>query len=112
MGRPRPKQKRLGQKLRQIRKELDISQDRMPERLGRPDLHPGRISEYEQNKREPSLLTLLSYAKLAGVHLEDIVNDNVDLPAQIPGDVQHVLPPAISEDNRQQKRFPRVRHTK
>jgi len=81
MGRPRPKQKRLGQKLRQIRKELDISQDRMPERLGRPDLHPGRISEYEQNKREPSLLTLLSYAKLAGVHLEDIVNDNVDLPA-------------------------------
>ena len=91
MGRPRPKQEFLGQKLLQIRKELDISQDRMPERLGRPDLHPGRISEYEQNKREPSLSVLLAYAKLAGVHLEDIVNDNVGLPDKIPGDVYHPL---------------------
>ena len=98
MGRPRPKQKRLGQKLLQIRKELYNSQDRMPDRLGRPDLHPGRISEYEQDKREPSLLTLLAYAQLAGVHLEDIVDDNVDLPAQIPGDVQHVLTSAINEN--------------
>ena len=93
MGRPRPKQEFLGQKLLQIRKELDISQDRMPERLGRPDLHPGRISEYEQNKREPSLSVLLAYAKLAGVHLEEIVNDNVPLPARIPGEVQHPLTP-------------------
>lgn len=91
MGRPRPKQKRLGEKLFRIRKELDISQDRMPERLGRADLRPGRISEYEQNKREPSLSTLLAYARLAGVHLEDIANDNVDLPAKIPGDVHHPL---------------------
>jgi transcriptional regulator with XRE-family HTH domain len=91
MGRPRPKQKRLGQKLLQIRKELDISQDRLPERLGRPDLHPGRISEYEQDKREPSLSVLLAYAKLAGVHLEDIVNDNVDLPDSLPGAVHHDL---------------------
>ena len=65
MGRPRPKQKRLGQKLRQIRKELDISQDRMPERLGRPDLHPGRISEYEQNKREPSRASMVPRIFLA-----------------------------------------------
>ena len=93
MGHPRPKQEFLGQKLLQIRKELDISQDRMPERLGRHDLHPGRISEYEQNKREPSLSVLLAYAKLAGVHLEDIVNDNVNLPAKIPGDVYHPLTP-------------------
>jgi transcriptional regulator with XRE-family HTH domain len=63
----------------------------MPERLGRPDLHPGRISEYEQNKREPSLSVLLAYAKLAGVHLEDIVNDNVQLPAGLPGDVYHPM---------------------
>lgn len=91
MGNRRPKQERLGEKLRQIRKKLDISQDRMPERLGRPNLHPGRISEYERSEREPSLLTLLAYAKLAGVHLEDIVNDNVNLPDQIPGDIHHPL---------------------
>lgn len=93
MGHRRPKQQRLGEKLRQIRKRLDISQDRMPARLGRPDLHPGRISEYERNEREPSLLTLLGYAKLAGVHLEVIANDNVDLPDKIPGDVHHPLEP-------------------
>ena len=91
MGRPRPKQKRLGEKLLRIRKELDISQDRMPDRLGRPDLHPGRISEYEQNKREPSLSTLLAYARLASIHLEDIVNDSVELPDPLPGDVKHPL---------------------
>lgn len=91
MGRPRPKQKRLGEKLLRIRKELDISQDRMPDRLGRPDLHPGRISEYEQNKREPSLSTLLAYARLASIHLEDIVNDSVELPDPLPGDVEHPL---------------------
>ena len=91
MGRPRPKQKRLGEKLLRIRKELDISQDRMPDRLGRTDLHPGRISEYEQNKREPSLSTLLAYARLASIHLEDIVNDSVELPDPLPGDVKHPL---------------------
>src|SRR5829696_286846 len=93
MGYRRPKQKNLGKKLLQIRQRLDISQQSMPVRLGRPDLHPGRISEYERNEREPSLLTLLAYANLAGVHLEDIVNDNLDLPDKIPGNVHHVLTP-------------------
>jgi hypothetical protein len=63
----------------------------MPERLGRPDLHPGRISEYEKSVREPVLSVLLAYAKLAGVHLEDIVNDNVNLPDSLPGTVHHDL---------------------
>ena len=91
MGRPRPKQEFLGQKLLQIREKLDISQDRMPERLGRPDLHPGRISEYERNKREPSLSVLMAYARLARIHLEYIVDDNVNLPEDIPGDVEYDL---------------------
>src|ERR1044072_6514771 len=93
MGRRRPKQEHLAQKLLQIRKKLDISQDRMPERLGRPDLHPGRISEYEQNVREPVQSVLMAYSRLARIHLEDIVNDNVDLPDTIPGDVDHPLTP-------------------
>ena|SRR5215212_471003 len=93
MGHPRPKQRKLGKKLRQIRKRLGISQQAMPVRLGRPELHPGRISEYETNEREPSLFTLLCYANLAGVHLEAIVNDYVDLPDKIPGPVRHPLTP-------------------
>ncbi|HKG45258.1 MAG TPA: helix-turn-helix transcriptional regulator [Pyrinomonadaceae bacterium] len=99
MGHPRPRQKNIGKKLLQIRERLDIPQHVMPARLGRPDLHPGRISEYENNDREPSLLTLLHYANLAGVHLEVIVNDNVELPDTIPGSVHHPLTPRHPTDS-------------
>lgn len=47
------------------------------------------ISEYESGKREPSSLILLQYARLAGVHLEDLVDDQEDLPAKLPGKVKH-----------------------
>ncbi len=89
MGRPRPKPKHLGRKLRQIRDTFGISQQHMPARLGMMGMHPGRISEYERNLREPSALTLLAYADLAGVHLEDIVNDRVELPEKLPGKIHH-----------------------
>lgn len=89
MGNRRPRPKRLAEKLRQIRDAFDISQPYMPARLGLPDMHPGRISEYENDEREPTLMTLLAYADLAGVHLEDIVNDKVDLPEKLPGPVHH-----------------------
>jgi hypothetical protein len=60
----------------------------MVRRLGFEDsFHVGRISEFESNVREPSLLILLAYARIAQVHLEDIVDDAVDLPARLPGPV-------------------------
>jgi len=37
----------------------------------------------------PTLMTLLSYAHVAGVHLEDIVSDDLDLPARLPGNVNY-----------------------
>ena len=91
MGHRRPKQKYLGRKLRQIRETLGISQAHLPARLRRPNLHPGRISEYERSEREPALSVLLAYADLAGVHLEVIVNDNVELPEKLPGNIHHPL---------------------
>lgn len=91
MGHPRPKQKYLGRKLRQIRETFGISQAHLPARLGRHGLHPGRISEYERNEREPSLAVLLAYADLAGVHLEVIVNDKLELPEKLPGNIHHPL---------------------
>lgn len=98
MGNPRPRPLRIPEKLRQIREAMGISQPRMPARLGFPGMHPGRISEYETNKREPSLQTLLAYADLAGVHLEFIVNDNLDLPHRLPGKVHYGLVPGnVSE---------------
>ena len=90
MGNPRPKPLRLADKLLQIRKGLELSQTQMLERLGLGDtMHYGRISEYEQDKREPSLITLLAYARAASVHLEDIVDDDFDLPRKLPGNVNY-----------------------
>ena|ERR1044072_8449845 len=87
-GRPRPGN--LSRKLRQIRTDLGLSQLQMIRQLGFADsLHPGRISEYESSMREPSLLMLLAYARLAGVHLEEIVDDDLELPRRLPGRVIH-----------------------
>ena len=69
---------------------LELSQTQMLERLGLTDsMHYGRISEYEQDKREPTLMTLLAYARAASVHLEDIVDDNFELPRKLPGNVNY-----------------------
>lgn len=75
----RLKPKRLAEKLVQIRTTLGLSQNGMIERLG-VDLTQNRISEYETGKGEPPLMVLLRYARVAGVHMEDIVDDEVDLP--------------------------------
>jgi hypothetical protein len=48
-----------------------------------------RISEFDRGTTEPHLSVLLEYARAAGVHLEDIVDDELDLPAQLPGTVRH-----------------------
>jgi len=77
-------------KLRAIREKLGLSQSQMLARLGLGDtMHYGRISQYENDEREPTLMTLLSYAHVAGVHLEDIVSDDLDLPAKLPGNVSY-----------------------
>ena len=90
MGSPRPKPLRLAEKLRHIRTELGLSQSELLQRLGLSGtMHYGRISEYEQGKREPSLMTLLAYARTAAVHLEDIVADEFELPRKLPGNVNY-----------------------
>ena len=90
MGSPRPKPLRLAEKLRQIRMQLDLSQTELLEKMGLAGaMHYGRISEYEQGKREPSLMTLLAYARTAAVHLEDIVADEFELPRKLPGNVKY-----------------------
>jgi len=90
MGNPRPRPQRLASKLRAIRERLGLSQSQMLARLGLEDtMHYGRISQYENDEREPTLMTLLSYAHVAAVHLEDIVSDDLDLPAKVPGNVNY-----------------------
>ncbi|MBV9927908.1 MAG: helix-turn-helix transcriptional regulator [Acidobacteria bacterium] len=90
MGRkPRPKPERLGEKLRAIRDALGLSQTGMVRRLGVDGIVASQISEYETDKREPSLLTLLEYARLAGVYMDVLVDDRRDLPAKLPAKPKH-----------------------
>jgi transcriptional regulator with XRE-family HTH domain len=90
MGSPRLRPVRLAEKLRAIRLGLGLSQTDLLKQLGREEsMHYGRISEYEGGKREPTLMTLLQYARVAGVHVEDIIDDELDLPARLPGNVRY-----------------------
>lgn len=90
MGYARPKPKRLAGKLRQIRLALGLSQPEMVRRLAVEDMIAyNRISEYESGKREPLLMVLLQYARLAGVNTEALIDDELDLPDKLPGAVNH-----------------------
>ncbi len=71
---PRPKPKRLAAKLRRIRKRLRLSQPELV-RLLDCQLTSARISEYESGIREPNLLTILAYARVAGITVEQIIDD-------------------------------------
>jgi transcriptional regulator with XRE-family HTH domain len=48
-----------------------------------------RISKYELDQNEPPLSVLLQYARVAGVHMEDLVDDDLDLPTNLPGPVRY-----------------------
>jgi len=48
------------------------------------DLIQGTISAYELGNREPSLLVLLNYARVAGVYVDVLVDDELDLPGKLP----------------------------
>jgi len=86
----RPKPERLPEKLRDIRLALGLSQPEMHRQLGLEDeVEYTNISKYELGRNEPPLTTLLRYARLAGVHLEDIVDDELDLPERLPGNVRY-----------------------
>lgn len=79
---PRNKPKRLGEKLRQIRKALGLSRkemaDRLAERTGFTITYT-HVSNYELDRVEPFLETTLAYARLGSVEMNDLADDDVDL---------------------------------
>ena len=79
---PRYKPKYLVGKLLQIRRGLSLSQIQLAKVLS-VGINDARICEYEKGVREPNLITLLAYAYLIGIHVDDLIDDGVDLPAQI-----------------------------
>lgn len=82
MGRyNRQKPARLAEKLLQIRLNFGLSQNKLIKHLGlENELTQSRISGYELGTREPSLPTLLKYARAAGISTDILIDDNLELP--------------------------------
>jgi len=88
--RARIRQKRLAEKLLQIRNAFGLSQSDMLRRLGFEQIIDyKRISEFELGKNEPPLAILLKYARVAGVCVDALIDDELDLPAKLPGKPKH-----------------------
>jgi transcriptional regulator with XRE-family HTH domain len=87
---PRRRQEHLHDKLLQVRLALGLSQNEMLRAIGAQDeLSRTNISNYELGEREPPLFVLLGYARLAGVCLDVLVDDELDLPAKLPAKPKH-----------------------
>lgn len=86
MGRAsRPRPLRLAGKLLLIRTALGLSQNGLIRRLGfGEELTQDYISAYERGVREPPLPVLLQYARSANVLVEVLIDDELDLPQQLP----------------------------
>lgn len=82
--RARPKPAKLAGKLSRIRSELNLSQSKMIKKLGFADyLRQSHISAFELGTREPPLPVLLRYAKVAGITMEMLVDDEIELPKHL-----------------------------
>ena len=81
MGNPRTKPKHLAAKLRAIRKRFKLSQSEMVGLL-KFQTTGARISEYEHGIRIPNLLVLLRYARISGVSVEALIDDELK-PSQM-----------------------------
>jgi transcriptional regulator with XRE-family HTH domain len=94
MGRtPSEKPSRLAEKLIDIRRILDLSQGEMVRRLGLEyKLTREDVSKYERGLRVPPLLTLLKYAQVAGVNVDTLIDDTVDLPKKLSGRLKKDTP--------------------
>lgn len=74
----RPTPKKLPKKLKLLRQRLGVSQTEMVKKLelGTP-YDRTTISSYERGEREPPLPHLLKYAKLAGITVDVIIDDDI-----------------------------------
>lgn len=78
VSRRRPSPRKLADKLTRIRSDLELSQTEIAARLGVDNR--ASISGYERGEREPPLPVLLAYARLAGVSVEVLIDDKMNLP--------------------------------
>jgi transcriptional regulator with XRE-family HTH domain len=77
-----PKQvpEKLGGKLRAIREHKGWTLDQMAEAVGRTEAsRRARVYEWEEGTRQPDLLTLLAYARIAGISTDVLIDDDLEL---------------------------------
>jgi transcriptional regulator with XRE-family HTH domain len=79
----RPRPKKLHLKLRKIRDVFGLTQEALAKRLIRcgaeGTIRSSYIADFETGKREPSLLALLAYARLAEVSTDVLIDDKREL---------------------------------
>lgn len=81
---------RLGEKLLDIRRSLGLSQNELIRRMGLEDvIYQSSVSGYESGEREPPLPILLQYARVAGLCLDQLIDDDLDLPTKLPAKPKH-----------------------
>lgn len=87
----------LSKKLLAIRVGLGLSQNELIRRLNVADvILQGSISGYEIGTRVPPLRVLLEYARVAGVCTDVLIDDDTELPSELPDTPRH--------DNRAKRR--------
>lgn len=91
MGRgKRTRPDRLGEKLSTIRNSFGMSQNEMLRHLAMHDeFTQAELSAYERGVREPPLHVLLGFARAAGVWMDVLVDDALDLPNRLPSKQKH-----------------------
>ena len=81
---PRPRPKRLSEKLLQIRNTLELSQSELFWRLDIEKFtEMKRISDFETGRSEPPLPVLLRYARLVRISTDVLIDDDLELPARL-----------------------------
>jgi len=85
--------KNLPRKLKFIRNHFNLTLEELSgkieeelKRLGFPDIkvYTGGITEFEKGKREPQLPVLLAYAQIANIYVDILINDNLEIPKNLP----------------------------
>jgi transcriptional regulator with XRE-family HTH domain len=73
--------KKLGKKMKQIRLRLGMSQREIVTALNykATPLRASQISQYEQGQREPTMMLVLAYARLAGISTDVLIDDKIKL---------------------------------
>jgi transcriptional regulator with XRE-family HTH domain len=74
----RERPQHIAEKVKAIREHLGLSQTGLKRKMNFKG-HYNCISDYELGKRQPTILTLLAYARAAKVPLEEIVDDEMEL---------------------------------